>query len=59
MAVEYVELDVGQPQLSVGGHPFDICGTPIPEPQWSLPVWLHAQNPDGIFTARKPEIHCP
>lgn len=58
VAVEYIVIDNGQDRPSFGGHLFDIRGTPIPAPHWSLHVWLYQDNPDGIFTARNPDISC-
>jgi hypothetical protein len=59
VAVEYIVIDVGQPRPSFGGHAFDIGGTPVPVPHWSLHVWLYADNPDGIFTPFNPTVTCP
>jgi hypothetical protein len=58
-AVEYIVLDVGQPRPSFAGHPFDVGGTPIPLPHWSLHVWLYEDNPDGIFAPFNPRVSCP
>jgi len=59
VAIEYVVIDVGQPRPHFGDHPFDIGGTPVPVPHWSLHVWLYKDNPDGIFTAYNPNVSCP
>jgi len=59
VAVEYIVIDVGQPRPSFGGHLFDIGGTPVPVPHWSLHVWLYEDNPNGIFTAFNPNVSCP
>jgi len=58
VAVEYVVLDVGQERPSFDGYPFDIRGTPIPAPHWSLHVWLYKDNPNGIFTPFNPDVSC-
>lgn len=59
VAVEYVVIDVGQDRPSFDGHLFDIGGTPVPAPHWSLHVWLYEPNPTGMFTAFNPKISCP
>lgn len=59
VAIEYIVLDVGQEPPTFGGHPFDIGGTPLPMPHYSLHVWLYEQNPNGVFTPFNPDITCP
>lgn len=59
VAVEYIVIDVGQPRPTFNGHPFDIGGTPVPVPHWSLHVWLYATNPDGQLAAFNPNMPCP
>lgn len=59
VAVEYVVINVGQPRPMFGDQPFDIGGTPIPAPHWSLHVWLYESNPSGIYTPFNPNIRCP
>jgi hypothetical protein len=59
VAAEYIVIDVGQPRPYFGDYPFDIGGTPIPVPHWSLHVWLWRDNPNGIFTNYNPNVHCP
>lgn len=59
VAIEYIVLDVGQAHPSFGGHPFDIGGTPLPLPHYSLHVWLYEENPNGVFTPFNPNITCP
>ncbi|MBE7503633.1 MAG: hypothetical protein HS113_25755 [Verrucomicrobiales bacterium] len=49
VAIEYIVLDVGQAHPSFGGQPFDIGGTPLPLPHYSLHVWLYEENPNGVF----------
>jgi hypothetical protein len=59
IAVEYLVLNVGQPRPMFGDKPFDIGGAPLPVPHWTLHVWLHEENPSGIFTPFNPRITCP
>jgi hypothetical protein len=59
IAVEYIVIDVGQPHPHFGDHPFDVGGTPVPEPHYSLHVWLHKDNPAGLFTPFNPNVTCP
>jgi hypothetical protein len=59
VAVEYVVIDVGQDRPSFNGHLFDVGGTPIPVPHWSLHVWLYETNPSGMFVPFNPSIQCP
>lgn len=59
VAVEYVVINVGQPRPMLGNQLFDIGGTPVPVPHWSLHVWLYEENPDGIFRPFNPNISCP
>jgi hypothetical protein len=59
VAVEYIVINVGQPQPFFGDQPFDVGGTPIEAPHWSLHVWLYEENPAGMFTPFNPNITCP
>jgi hypothetical protein len=59
VAVEYVVINMGQPRPSFDGHLFDINGAPVPVPHWTLHVWVHEQNPSGIFVPFNPNITCP
>ena len=59
VAVEYIVIDVGQPAPTFDGHPFDVGGTPIPVPHWSLHVWVNKTNPNGLFTPFNPDVICP
>lgn len=59
VAVEYIVINVGQPAPTFDGHPFDVGGTPVPVPHWSLHVWLYQDNPNGIFTPFNPTVTCP
>ena len=58
VAVEYIVIDVGQPAPMFGDQPFDVGGTPVPVPHWSLHVWLHKSNPNGLFTPFNPRVEC-
>jgi hypothetical protein len=59
VAVEYIIIDIGQDHPHFGDHPFDIGGTPIPVPHYSLHVWLYKNNPNGLFTPYNPNVVCP
>jgi len=59
IAVEYIIINVGQPAPMFGDQPFDVGGTPVPVPHWSLHVWLWENNPSGIFAPFNPNISCP
>lgn len=59
VAVEYIVVDVGQPRPEFDGHPFDIGGAPLPIAHWTLHVWVHRDNPAGIFTPFNPAVSCP
>jgi len=59
VAVEYIVIDVGQPAPTFGGQLFDVGGTPVPVPHWSLHVWVHKHNPNGLFTPFNPAVVCP
>lgn len=59
VAVEYIVIDVGQPAPTFDGYPFDVGGTPVPVPHWSLHVWVHRDNPNGTFTPFNPNVTCP
>jgi hypothetical protein len=58
VAVEYIVINVGQPAPTFGGQPFDVGGTPVPVPHWSLHVWAHQANPNGTFTPFNPTVSC-
>ncbi len=59
VAVEYIVIDVGQPAPKFGDQPFDVGGTPVPVPHWSLHAWVHQDNPNGVFTPFNPTVVCP
>ena len=58
VAVEYIVINVGQPAPTFDGRAFDVGGTPVPVPHWSLHVWAHEDNPNGVFTPFNPSITC-
>lgn len=58
VAVEYIVINVGQPAPTFDGQPFDVGGTPVPVPHWSLHVWVHEPNPNGTFTPFNPNVSC-
>ena len=59
VALEYIVINVGQPRPSFGDQLFDIGGSPVPVPHWSLHVWLYENNPSGLFVPFNPNITCP
>ncbi len=59
VAVEYQVIDVGQPAPSFAGQSFDVGGSPIPVPHWTLHVWIYEENPLGVFEPFNPEVSCP
>lgn len=59
VAVEYIVVNVGQPAPTFNGQPFDVGGTPLPIPHWSLHVWLFRENANGMFTPFNPAVSCP
>jgi len=52
------EFLAGDARPDFGGQPFDILGTPVPVPHWSLHVWVHRHNPSGMFTPFNPNVSC-
>lgn len=59
VAIEYIVINAGQAAPTFGNEPFNVGGTPVPEPHWSLHVWLYEDNPSGMFTPFNPNISCP
>lgn len=59
VAVEYIVINVGQPAPTFGGQAFDVGGTPVPVPHWSLHAWVHKANPSGMFVPFNPDVTCP
>jgi hypothetical protein len=58
IGVEYIVIDVGQPAPTFAGHPFDVGGTPVPVPHWSLHVWVYEDNPLGLHAPFNPNVSC-
>jgi hypothetical protein len=58
VAVEYIVLKQGQDKPMFDGHPFDNAAAPGFPDNWSLHVWLHKTNPNGVFAAFNPDVHC-
>lgn len=59
VALEYIILNTGQTPPMFGSQPFDVGGTPVPAPHWSLHVWLYKDNPSGMFMPFNPNVSCP
>lgn len=59
VAVEYIVINIGQPAPTFGGQQFDVGGTPVPVPHWSLHVWLYEANSNGLFNPWNPAVVCP
>ena len=61
VAAPGVALD-GPARPDFDGHPFDIGGVPpladAGVPHWSLHVWLHKDNPNGVFLPFNPSVSC-
>ncbi len=58
VGVEYIVIDVGQSHPYFGDHPFDVGGTPIPDPHYSLHVWVWKHNPLGMYFPFNPKVTC-
>ena len=59
VALEYIVINTGQATPMFGSQPFDVGGTPIQAPHWSLHVWLYKDNPTGMFMPFNPNVSCP
>ena len=59
VAVEYIVINVGQPAPTFAGQAFNVGGTPVPVAHWSLHVWVHQDNPAGMFAPFNPTVVCP
>ncbi len=59
VALEYIVINIGQAAPMFGSQPFNVGGTPVPLPHWSLHVWLYENNPSGMFRPFNPNISCP
>ncbi len=58
VGVEYIVIDVGQEHPHFGNHPFDVGGTPVPVPHYSLHVWVWKNNPMGMYFPYNPKVSC-
>lgn len=60
VAVEYVVVNVGQARPTFDGHLFDIGGAPPlgATPHWTLHVWVHRDNPSGLYAPFNPNVSC-
>lgn len=58
VGVEYIVYDVGQDHPHFGSQPFDVGGTPIPVPHYSLHVWIWKDNPNGMYAPFNPNVSC-
>lgn len=62
VAVEYIVIDTGQDAPEFDGQEFDVGGVPPLEAEevdhWSLHVWLHRDNPSGMFAPFNPDVSC-
>jgi hypothetical protein len=56
--VEYTVIDIGQTPPTFDGQAFDVGGSPVPVPHWTLHVWLQKENPSGIFAPFNPDVSC-
>jgi hypothetical protein len=59
IGLEYIVINVGQPVPMFGDQPFDVGGSPVPVPHWTLHVWLYEHNPSGMFAPFNPNVSCP
>lgn len=58
IAVEYIVIDVDQEHPYFGTHPFDVGGTPVPVPHYSLHVWVWKNNPSGMYFPYNSKVRC-
>jgi hypothetical protein len=58
VGVEYIVFNIDQPHPHFGNQLFDVGGTPIPDPHYSLHVWVWKANPNGMYTAYNPNVSC-
>jgi hypothetical protein len=59
IGVEYIVINVGQPLPMFGDQPFQVGGSPLPIPHWSLHAWVYEPNPSGMFAPFNPNVTCP
>jgi hypothetical protein len=58
VGVEYLVVNQGQQRPSFGNKIFDIGGSPMPFPHWTLHVWAYEHNPSGLFAPFNPNVKC-
>lgn len=58
VGVEYIVIDIGQDHPHLGDQPFDVGGTPIPVPHYSLHVWVWKANPLGMYFPYNSLVSC-
>lgn len=58
IGVEYLVINAGQAVPMFGNQPFQVGGTPLPLPHWSLHAWVYEPNPSGTFAPFNPNITC-
>lgn len=58
IGVEYIVINVNQPAPTFGDQAFDVGGTPVPVPHWSLHAWVWENNPSGVFAPFNPNVSC-
>ena len=59
IAVEYIVINTGQTAPTFDGQAFDVGGSPVPVPHWTLHVWFAKPNPSGLFAPFNPDVDCP
>ena len=59
IGVEYLVINVGQPLPMFGNQPFQVNGSPLPIPHWTLHAWVFEPNPSGMFAPFNPNVTCP
>lgn len=61
VGLEYIVINVGQPAPTFAGQAFDVGGAPPlgNTPHWTLHVWVHQENPAGMFARFNPTVSCP
>ena len=58
IGVEYIVMDIGQDHPHFGNQPFDVGGTSIPDPHYSLHVWVWKANPLGMYFPFNSNVKC-
>ena len=59
IAVEYIVKNTGQTAPTFSGQAFDVGGSPLQSPHWTLHVWLYEPNASGLFAPFNPDVDCP